>query len=291
MKRSLGSKIFDVINVIIISLISLVMLYPMLHVAFASVSDSMMLKQHSGVLLKPIGFNLNAYKTVLMDQRVWTGYRNTVVVLVGGLSFSIVLTTIAAYCISRKNLLFGKLMTGFITLTMFVNGGLIPTFLVVKSLGLLDSYWALILPGCISAYNVIILRSGFMSVPESLVEASTIDGANSVQTLVKVLIPLIMPTLAVIILYYAVGIWNSWFQATIYIRETRLLPLQVVLRDILINSDTNNESAENAARGAAAVSESIKYATVMVTVIPILVVYPSLQKYFTQGVMVGAVKG
>ena len=291
MKRSLGSKIFDVINVIIISLISLVMLYPMLHVAFASVSDSMMLKQHSGVLLKPIGFNLNAYKTVLMDQRVWTGYRNTVVVLVGGLSFSIVLTTIAAYCISRKNLLFGKLMTGFITLTMFVNGGLIPTFLVVKSLGLLDSYWALILPGCISAYNVIILRSGFMSVPESLVEASTIDGANSVQTLVKVLIPLIMPTLAVIILYYAVGIWNSLFQATIYIRETRLLPLQVVLRDILINSDTNNESAENAARGAAAVSESIKYATVMVTVIPILVVYPSLQKYFTQGVMVGAVKG
>lgn len=291
MKRSLGSKIFDVINVIIISLISLVMLYPMLHVAFASVSDSMMLKQHSGVLLKPIGFNLNAYKTVLMDQRVWTGYRNTAVVLVGGLSFSIVLTTIAAYCISRKNLLFGKLMTGFITLTMFVNGGLIPTFLVVKSLGLLDSYWALILPGCISAYNVIILRSGFMSVPESLVEASTIDGANSVQTLVKVLIPLIMPTLAVIILYYAVGIWNSWFQATIYIRETRLLPLQVVLRDILINSDTNNESAENAARGAAAVSESIKYATVMVTVIPILVVYPSLQKYFTQGVMVGAVKG
>lgn len=291
MKRSLGSKVFDVINVIIISLISLVMLYPMLHVAFASVSDSMMLKQHSGVLLKPIGFNLNAYKTVLMDQRVWTGYRNTVVVLVGGLSFSIVLTTIAAYCISRKNLLFGKLMTGFITLTMFVNGGLIPTFLVVKSLGLLDSYWALILPGCISAYNVIILRSGFMSVPESLVEASTIDGANSVQTLVKVLIPLIMPTLAVIILYYAVGIWNSWFQATIYIRETRLLPLQVVLRDILINSDTNNESAENAARGAAAVSESIKYATVMVTVIPILVVYPSLQKYFTQGVMVGAVKG
>ena len=291
MKRSLGSKIFDVINVIIISLISLVMLYPMLHVAFASVSDSMMLKQHSGVLLKPIGFNLNAYKTVLMDQRVWTGYRNTAVVLIGGLSFSIVLTTIAAYCISRKNLLFGKLMTGFITLTMFVNGGLIPTFLVVKSLGLLDSYWALILPGCISAYNVIILRSGFMSVPESLVEASTIDGANSVQTLVKVLIPLIMPTLAVIILYYAVGIWNSWFQATIYIRETRLLPLQVVLRDILINSDTNNESAENAARGAAAVSESIKYATVMVTVIPILVVYPSLQKYFTQGVMVGAVKG
>ena len=291
MKRSLGSKIFDIINVIIISLISLVMLYPMLHVAFASVSDSMMLKQHSGVLLKPIGFNLNAYKTVLMDQRVWTGYRNTAVVLVGGLSFSIVLTTIAAYCISRKNLLFGKLMTGFITLTMFVNGGLIPTFLVVKSLGLLDSYWALILPGCISAYNVIILRSGFMSVPESLVEASTIDGANSVQTLVKVLIPLIMPTLAVIILYYAVGIWNSWFQATIYIRETRLLPLQVVLRDILINSDTNNESAENAARGAAAVSESIKYATVMVTVIPILVVYPSLQKYFTQGVMVGAVKG
>lgn len=291
MKRSLGSKVFDVINVIIISLISLVMLYPMLHVAFASVSDSMMLKQHSGVLLKPIGFNLNAYKTVLMDQRVWTGYRNTAVVLVGGLSFSIVLTTIAAYCISRKNLLFGKLMTGFITLTMFVNGGLIPTFLVVKSLGLLDSYWALILPGCISAYNVIILRSGFMSVPESLVEASTIDGANSVQTLVKVLIPLIMPTLAVIILYYAVGIWNSWFQATIYIRETRLLPLQVVLRDILINSDTNNESAENAARGAAAVSESIKYATVMVTVIPILVVYPSLQKYFTQGVMVGAVKG
>ncbi len=291
MKRSLGLKVFDVINVIIISLISLVMLYPMLHVAFASVSDSMMLKQHSGVLLKPIGFNLNAYKTVLMDQRVWTGYRNTAVVLVGGLSFSIVLTTIAAYCISRKNLLFGKLMTGFITLTMFVNGGLIPTFLVVKSLGLLDSYWALILPGCISAYNVIILRSGFMSVPESLVEASTIDGANSVQTLVKVLIPLIMPTLAVIILYYAVGIWNSWFQATIYIRETRLLPLQVVLRDILINSDTNNESAENAARGAAAVSESIKYATVMVTVIPILVVYPSLQKYFTQGVMVGAVKG
>ena len=291
MKRSLGSKIFDVINVIIISLISLVMLYPMLHVAFASVSDSMMLKQHSGVLLKPIGFNLNAYKTVLMDQRVWTGYRNTAVVLVGGLSFSIVLTTIAAYCISRKNLLFGKLMTGFVTLTLFVNGGLIPTFLVVKSLGLLDSYWALILPGCISAYNVIILRSGFMSVPESLVEASTIDGANSVQTLVKVLIPLIMPTLAVIILYYAVGIWNSWFQATIYIRETRLLPLQVVLRDILINSDTNNESAENAARGAAAVSESIKYATVMVTVIPILVVYPSLQKYFTQGVMVGAVKG
>ena len=200
-KRTAGSIAFDIINSTVLILISCIMLYPILHVLFASVSNSSLVMQHSGPLLRPLGFNLDAYKAVLADERVFIGYKNTLIILVGGVALNIVLTCIGAYFLTRKNVFWQKPVMIMIVATMFISGGMVPFYLVVKNLKLIDTTWALILPVAVNTYNLIIMKTGFAAIPDSLEEAAKMDGASDEWVLVFVMIPLAMPTLAVLILY------------------------------------------------------------------------------------------
>ena len=290
-KRTVSGTIFNMCNVMFMILLSCIMLYPMLHVLFASLSDSTRVMQHSGLLLRPLGFTLDAYKAVFRDERVFSGYTNTLIVLVGGVTINIVLTCIAAYFLTRKNIMLQKPIMILITATMFISGGLVPFYLVVKNLYITDTLWSLMLPVAINTYNLIIMKTGFASIPESLEESAKIDGANDEWILCTIMVPLAMPTIAVIILYYAVYHWNAWFNAMIFLRKRNLYPLQLILREILIQNQTDQQIHMESLQNAESISESIKYATIMVSVVPALVIYPFLQKYFVKGVMVGAVKG
>ena len=290
-KRTAGSIAFDIINSTVLILISCIMLYPILHVLFASVSNSSLVMQHSGPLLRPLGFNLDAYKAVLADERVFIGYKNTLIILVGGVALNIVLTCIGAYFLTRKNVFWQKPVMIMIVATMFISGGMVPFYLVVKNLKLIDTTWALILPVAVNTYNLIIMKTGFAAIPDSLEEAAKMDGASDEWVLVFVMIPLAMPTIAVLILYYAVFHWNAWFNAMIFLRNRDLYPLQLILREILLQNQTDQQVSMEAMQNMESVSESIKYATIMVSVIPALCIYPFLQKYFVKGVMVGAVMG
>ncbi len=291
-KKTKGEYLFGIFNLILLGIIGIVCLYPMIYVLFASVSDSNLLMAHEGLLLKPLGFNFASYKKVIDNPMILVGYKNTLIVLIGGLAVNMILTTLGAYFLSRKNVLFKNAIMGAILFTMYFSGGLIPTYMVVRSVGLDDTLWALILPTAVSTYNMIIMRTGFVGIPESLHEAATIDGANELSILVRIYLPLAKATMAVIVLYYAVTHWNSWFNAAIYLNSRDKFPLQLVLREILISNDLNamNDGATSAS-DVESIAMSIKYATIMVATLPILAVYPFLQKYFVGGIMIGSVKG
>ncbi len=291
-KESAGRKIFNVCNIIFMSLLVLVTAYPIYYVIIASLSDSGELMRDTGVLLAPLKLNFNAYSNVVNNPNILRGYKNTAIILLIGVSINMVMTALPAYVLSRKGLMLSGPISMFIVFTMFFSGGLIPSYLLVKNLGLLNTYWAIILPGAISTYNFIIMRTGFAAIPDSLEEAARIDGAGHMTILVKIFVPLAKATMAVILLYYLVAQWNSWFPAMIYLQKRRdLQPLQLVLRSILLANDTSNMAEAGVTADSEAIGESIKYAVIVVSTLPILVVYPFLQKYFVQGVMIGAVKG
>lgn len=291
-KESPSRKAFNVFNIIFMLCMIVITLYPLLYVVFASLSDSNELMKHSGLLLKPVGFSWAAYKAVFLNPNILQGYKNTIIVLISSVAVSMFLTCLAAYVLSRKNVLFNGVITFIIMFTMFFGGGMIPTYLLVNNLGLTNTYWALILPTAISTYNMIIMRTGFAAIPESLEESAKIDGANHFTILFKIVIPLAKPTMAVIVLYYAVACWNSWFNAMIYLQKRRdLQPLQLILRGILIENDTSNMQDGNVGQDTESIAESIKYAVIVVATLPILAIYPFLQKYFIKGIMIGAVKG
>ena len=283
-KASFGERVFQVFNYIILGLTAFVCLYPMWHVLMASFSDSAALTAHSGLLFWPIDFSLDAYRRVLSNQNIWTGYLNTIKLLVLGVSTSMVMTILGAYVLSRKDFLLRRPIMLAITFTMFFSGGTIPTYLNIQELGLKGSLWGIILPFCIATYNMIILRTSFESLPESLLEAARIDGAGQMACLTKIVLPLSKATLAVITLYYGVAYWNSWFWASQIMESKAKMPLAVILNDILINSEM--QQMDNGVTNM----EGIKYATIIVATVPILCVYPFIQKYFAQGVMIGAVK-
>ena len=291
-KESPSRKAFNVFNIIFMLCMIVITLYPLLYVVFASLSDSNELMKHSGLLLKPVGFSWAAYKAVFLNPNILQGYKNTIIVLISSVAVSMFLTCLAAYVLSRKNVLFNGIITFIIMFTMFFSGGMIPTYLLVNNLGLTNTYWALILPTAISTYNMIIMRTGFAAIPESLEESAKIDGANHFTILFKIVIPLAKPTMAVIVLYYAVACWNSWFNAMIYLQKRRdLQPLQLILRGIFIENDTSNMQDGNVGQDTESIAESIKYAVIVVATLPILAIYPFLQKYFIKGIMIGAVKG
>ncbi len=294
-KISTGEKIFNVFNICFMLAMMFIMFYPMWHVVCASFSNPRMLAAHEGVLFLPKGWSLIAYDLMLENPMILKGYGNTFFVLFFGLLVNMIMTCLAAYVLSRRNVMLNKPITMMIVFTMYFNGGLIPTYLNVMQLGLLDSLWSLIIPVSISTYNMIVLRTGFASVPESLEESAKIDGASSLRILWQIIIPLSKATIAVICLYYAVTHWNSWFNAMLYLNEREKFPLQLILREILINNDTTSMVGEGNIDGGAGeasfVSETVKYAVIVVSTVPILCVYPFIQKYFTKGVMVGAVKG
>ena len=289
-KRSFGDRTFSVINYFMLSVLALVCLYPMMYVIFASLSDSGLLTQHSGLLIAPIGFSTAAYEKVFNNPMIIRGYMNTLFLLVVGVSVQVMMTALAAYVLSRKNVMWKSLLMRLITFTMFFSGGMIPFYLNMKQLNLTNSLMGLIIPFMINTYNLIILRTSFASIPESLTEAAQIDGAGHLKILFSIVLPLSKAILAVMVLYYGVGVWNSWFWASTILRDREYYPLQVVLREILLQNSMSNMTTGVSAGDQESVAATIKYATIVVATVPILCIYPFLQKHFAIGVMVGAVK-
>ncbi|MBO5070252.1 MAG: carbohydrate ABC transporter permease [Roseburia sp.] len=283
-KMSKGEKVFQVINYTLLLLLIFVCIYPMWYVVVCSFSDSWALMGHRGILLWPLKFTVVAYERVFSNELIWKGYTNTIVLLAVGLFFQMIMTILGAYFFSRPNVLYRRPLMLMITFTMFFGGGLIPTYLNIRDFNLDGTMWGLVIPFCISTFNMIILRTSFESIPSSLTEAAQIDGASHWTVLWKIVLPLSKATLAVIALYYGVGTWNSWFWATVLLRDRSKLPLQAILRHIIVSNAMDGMDSGMPA------SESIKYAAITVATVPILCVYPFLQKYFTQGVMIGAVK-
>ena len=290
-KKSSSRKAFEVFNVIFMLFLSFIAIYPLIFVLNASFSDSNALLRNGGKpLWLPIDANIQAYKMVFSNKLILTGYMNTIFVVVAGTVVDIVLTSMCAYPLSKKGPMLNSIITKIIVFTMFFSGGLIPTYMLVKNVGLMDNIWALIIPASISTYNMIILRTGFSAIPESLTESALIDGASQMKILFKIMLPLVKPTLTVVALYYAVTRWNAWFDASIYLqRSSEKWPLQLILRQILIQNDVN--TGETGVDQVQNVAESIKYATIIVATLPVVCIYPFVQKYFTKGIAMGAVKG
>lgn len=289
--NSPGEKVFDVLNVLFMIAMLIVTVYPLYYVVMCSVSDPKLLLGHEGPLLTWLGdFTLGGYKRTLDNPNIVGGFINTLINLGIGTVLNMVLTIFAAFVLTRRHFYVRNVMMKLMTVTMFFNGGLIPLFLIVRSTGIYDTRWANFVPYLISTYNVIIMRSFFASLPESLEEAARIDGANDWQVLCHVILPLSKPVLAVIALYYGVGHWNSWYPSMIFIRDSDLHTLQYVLRGILISNDTS-AGAEGSVAEISMVAELVKYCTIVVSTVPIMLVYPFLTKYFEKGVMIGAIKG
>lgn len=291
-KTSLGEKIFDIFNIVIMLILMAATLYPFIHIIAASLSNGNQYIAHQGLLFWPKGFTLSAYEAVLQNQSIRIGYKNTLFILVVGTSINLTLTALGAYFLSRENVLWRNAIMFFIVFTMFFSGGLIPFYLTVRAMGLYDSIWALILPGAVNTFNLIVMRTYFQSIPRDMEESAVMDGAGHYTILFRVYLPLAVPVVAVMILFYGVHHWNSWFHANIFLRDSNLYPLQLVLRNILIDNSVESMMGHNVAGDDGNnVAETIKYATIMVSTLPILALYPFLQKYFVKGVMVGALKG
>lgn len=287
-RKTNNERIFDVANYLVMGVIAILCLYPMLHVFFASISDPMQLMNHSGILLWPKGFSLKGYEIVLQNPNIASGYFNTAIYLFVGTAINILLSTMGAYALSRSSYYLKKPITMAIVFTMYFSGGLIPNFLLIKSLGLYNSRWALLLPGAIATWNLIVMKTSFQNVPKSLEESARIDGANDFTILFRIFVPVTKSTLAVMLLFYAVGHWNSWFNAMIYLQDRSKYPLQLFLREILISNSISGNVNPDA--DIFFLDEVIKYATIIVSTVPILCAYPFAQKYFMTGVMLGSLK-
>lgn len=286
MKTTNGQKIFAVFNYLIISVVVLVTLYPFWHIVMGSFSEPMKLMAHVGLILKPLGFSLDAYKVVFKDDSIVRSFMNTLFIIVTKNILSIILTLFGAYFLSRKNLLLTPVFSFMVVVTMFFSGGLIPGYLNVRQLGLDNTFGALILPSVINTFNLIILRTAFYGVPDSLEESARLDGAGDMRILFQILVPLILPSIMVVALYYIVAVWNSWFEAMIYLRDRRKFPLQLILREVLVESKITMNSGDTEVT-----EKSIQYAIMVISTVPILMIYPFMQKYFVKGATVGAVKG
>ena len=272
-------------------LLMLACLYPFWYVVMASFSRPTLIMGHRGGLLFPLGFSLQAYEAVFADRSIWTGYYNTIIYVVGGTCINIVMTIMGAYYLSRRFAPCKKFVMLLILFTMYFSGGMIPTFLNIRNLGLLDTRWAILLPGAISTFNLIIMRTAFASIDPSMEESAMLDGAGHWTIMFRIMLPLAKATVAVLVLYYGVGHWNSWFSAMLYLSDENLKPLQLVLREILIINNVNATQGGGGDADSELLSETIQYATILVATVPILCLYPFLQKYFVKGMMVGALKG
>lgn len=294
-KISIGERIFNVINYLFMIFMITVTLYPMLYVLFASFSDPTEFAKVDSLLFKPAGFSLEPYKTVFKMSNIGIGFRNTGFYLAAGTMLSMILTIFGAYALSKKDFYLRRPIMILLMVTMFFNGGMIPTYLVVNSLNMTNTIFAVLIPGCISTYNLIIMRTAFEGIPVSLLESAEIDGANQFTIMLRIVLPLSAPTLATITLFYAVGRWGDWYSALVYLQGRRdLYPLQMFLREMLVKGDMTDPAYVSALNAAQAKSyllnQVVKYATIVVTTLPILMVYPFLQRYFVKGVMIGAVK-
>lgn len=283
-KESFGSKLFDVINTAVMVLLIIVMVYPLVYVFSASISDNAMVVSGQ-VVLWPKSVTLVAYERLVTNPDLWISYWNTIRYTVVHTFLTLVVTSAMAYPLAKRWLPGRRALLLMAAFTLLFNGGIIPTFLVVQKLGLLNTMWAIVLPSLVSTWYLFIMRTFFEALPEELEDAATIDGCGSLQVLVRIVLPLSVPVLVSIGLFTAVGQWNAFFDALLYLNERGMYPLQIMLRNIIISG--SNVQGE----GNTAYIETLKYAMIMIATLPILCVYPFVQKYFVQGSMIGGIKG
>ena len=290
---SVEDKLFyGVVNVVMF-IVMLAVLIPIIQLVSASISEPKAVLQGQ-VMLIPKGFSLEGYKAVLNDGGIMIGYINSILYTVVGTFLSIAVTVMLAYPLSRSDLVGGKILMAMVTFTMLFAGGIIPTYILVRDLHLINSRWAMILPGILSAYNVIIARTFFVnSIPKELLEATRVDGLGNIGFILKIVLPLSKSIIVVLALYYGVAIWNNWFSAYIYLHDVNKYPLQLILKEILFGNSTNMSASSGSSGevGLDALSESIKYACIMLSCVPLWLAYPFLQKFFEKGVMIGSLKG
>ncbi|ASK62212.1 sugar ABC transporter permease [Virgibacillus phasianinus] len=290
-------KFMKIFIYIFLTFALLIVLYPLIYIISASVSDPAAVNSGEMWLL-PKGFTLEGYKMILENDEIWRGYLNTIFYTALGTLINLAVTIPAAYALSRKDLTGRNFFMGMFVLTMFFSGGLIPTYLVVKSLGLIDTIWAMVLPNAAAVWNIVIARVFFqVTVPKELEEAAIIDGCSNFKMFMKIILPLSAPIIAVMALFYGVGHWNSYFNALIYISDKDLFPLQLVLREILVLQEMSSQSTNLTGNMAEALHSKqqlaaiIKYGVMIVSTLPVIIVYPFLQRYFVKGVMIGSLKG
>lgn len=295
MRETRSDKIFDIINYIFLTFCLIVVAYPLIYIVSASFSSARAVVG-GRVWLFPVEFSLDAYTAVFESPSIGTGYMNSIIYTVFGTALNIVITIMAAYPLSRRDFYGRNVIMAAFTFTMLFSGGLIPTYLLVKSLGLVNTRWAMIIPSAMSVWNVILMRTYFQTtIPDELYEAAELDGCRDTQFLIRIVLPLSGPIVAVMILFYAVGHWNSYFDALIYLSKSELQPLQIVLRDILIRNQTDPSMMQNIDPREMArlqnMKDLLKYSLIVVASAPVLAIYPFVQKYFIQGIMIGAIKG
>jgi len=292
-RKSAGDVLFDVINYSLLTIGMLLILYPLYFVLIASVSDPNRI--YSGdVWLYPQGITLDGYQRIFNDSIIWIGYANSLLYAVVGTAISVSLTLLAAYPLSRRDFVGRNIFMWFFMFTMFFNGGLIPTYLLVKDLGMINTIWALVIPGAAGVFNIIIVRTFFQStIPDEMREAAFMDGCSNTKFFLLVVLPLSKPIIAVMVLFHVVGFWNGFFDALIYLNEEAKYPLQLVLRNILVQNQVSSNMMIDVESYAAKlrVTELIKYGVIIVASLPLLVLYPFLQRYFVKGAMIGSIKG
>lgn len=291
-KMTTGRLIFNIINALIMLGVVAVTLFPIMHVFAASISETIYIQQGK-VGIIPRGFTLQAYQNVIKYPMIGIAYLNTILYTSVGTFLSVVLTSCAAYPLSRPRFYGKKFFLFLVLFPMLFNGGIVPTFLVVKSVGLYNSRWAIILPSVIFSFYVLIMRTFFQQIPYEIEESAIIDGASRIQCLVKMIFPLSKAGLVTIGLFYAVNLWNSYFPALIYLKDKIKYPIQLILREIVVLSNITEElsATGDMLQANAVAGEAIKYAAIFITILPIIIVYLWVQKYFVQGVLLGSVKG
>lgn len=299
MRLSRSDRIFNLINGSLLLVFTLIIMYPLYFVLIASFSEPSMVAKGMVTIL-PKGFQLTAYKNVLQESSIWIGYRNTIAYTVLGTSYNLLLTIPAAYVLSKKTLPGRTALMWYFFITMYFSGGMIPTYLQIKALGLYNNPLVLIIGAGVSGWNLIVTRQYFSnSIPEEIYESASIDGASEIRAFATLAIPLAAPIIAVMALFYAVGHWNSYYSALLYIRTSMYYPLQLVLRNILISSQMalanvtleGDTQAIVTAAQRAYMAEAMKYAIIFIASVPMLCIYPFVQKYFVKGIMIGSVKG
>ncbi|HLR64377.1 MAG TPA: carbohydrate ABC transporter permease [Pseudogracilibacillus sp.] len=289
----MSDKVFERINTSLVLLITIIILYPLIFVLSASISDPAAITLGK-MWLWPVDITFEGYKRVFANRLIWTGYKNTIIYTTLGTLLHLFILLPGAYALSRKELLGKKFVLWFVLFTMLFNGGIIPTFIVVRELNMVNTMWAIIIPGVIGAWAILVAKSFFeQNIPDQLVEAAKIDGASDIYLFFRIVLPLSLPIIAVMALFHAVAVWNQYLNALIYLRDDALYPLQLVLRNILIVSQlaaTSTIGISQSFNEQLKAAELVKYAVIIVSALPLLVVYPFLQRFFIQGVLIGSVK-
>ncbi|WP_059049122.1 carbohydrate ABC transporter permease [Paenibacillus senegalimassiliensis] len=281
---------FDILLYLILCAITISAVYPFVYMIAVSLSGTVPVLKGE-VFLWPKQFNLNTYTAVFDNPAIGRAYFNTILYTVLGTAISLLITAAGAYSLSKREMLFRKTFMVMVVITLFFSGGMIPTFLVVRSYDLLDTIWAMVLPGAISTWNLIVMRTFFSAMPQEVEESGKIDGLTDIGIFFRLVLPLSKAILATIGLFYGVSIWNNFFSALLYLRDADLFPLQVIVRNMVLQGAGGANGASNVGGDSLIVDESLKYATIIVTTVPILLVYPFLQKHFAKGALIGSVKG